>query len=418
MAYNQSANNQNVRVGNWYEELRLQEVTGIRYFPDPKNKKAGAITGARCFVHTEQTLPKDYRSTASSEYPDPKSRPEAGWSLAGTGPRQRMKERELRGKSDTTYDSERLKELKESMIVDYRSEATIKLGKADFVPSLRDKDPNMRYFTNHASYLFEKPITVYSDLVEKGGNMSFPCSFVCSSHPFRKNNLFTIDPRTSVKQQAECYEHPQALPTAGDYQRLQNLKSRLINHVCSMLQTDAGRSVRAIITAMWSSPSENDLCISIAELCSCISDTFGFDFSPIEQKSICSSFDCRGSISLIEFCLFLRPIPNLRRLELIHAAFNYLDKENNLYIARSTIESEFKSEGLGSFLDDIGAIHMSSTYLMTPASPSRPCTNRASTASVTQFTKNDFLDYYCDVSAEIMEDLKFEQILLSTWGLK
>lgn len=418
MAYNQSANNQNVRVGNWYEELRLQEVTGTRYFPDPKDKKS-TITGARCFVHTEQTLPKDYRSTMSSEYPDPKSRPEASWSLQGTGPRQRMKERELKSKSDNTYDTQKLKELKESMVVDYRSEATVKLGKANFEPSLKDKDPNTRYFTNHASYLFETPITFYSDLVEKGGNISFPCSFICSSHPFRKNNLFTVDPRTSLKQQAESYERPQALPTAGDYQRMQGLKSRLIGHVQNQLQTDAGRAVRAIIAVMWNSPYDGEPELrSIDELCAIISSTFKFDFSPIEQKSICCSFDSNGSISLVEFTQFLRPVPNLRRLELIHAAYNYLDRENGGNIERSRIESQFKGESLSNFLEDLGSIHMSSTYLMTPASPLRPRTTRASTASVTSFTKNDFLDYYCDVSAEITEDLKFEQMILNTWGFK
>ena len=50
--------------GNWFEENALENSTGCRYYPDPRDKVNSALlTSARTILMDERVEPKDYRTS-------------------------------------------------------------------------------------------------------------------------------------------------------------------------------------------------------------------------------------------------------------------------------------------------------------------------------------------------------------------
>jgi hypothetical protein len=72
MQYNQTGRGQ-VRVGNWLEELKLKEDTGIRFYADPSKKESSLLTKSRCIEHSARTDPKEYVSISHSTLRNPKA---------------------------------------------------------------------------------------------------------------------------------------------------------------------------------------------------------------------------------------------------------------------------------------------------------------------------------------------------------
>ena len=49
--YNQTSKSQHVRIGNWFEELKLKEDTGERYFPPQQDKKSTLLSKVITNIH-------------------------------------------------------------------------------------------------------------------------------------------------------------------------------------------------------------------------------------------------------------------------------------------------------------------------------------------------------------------------------
>ncbi len=97
-----------------------------------------------------------------------------------------------------------------------------------------------------------------------------------------------------------------------------------------------GGSVRAIITALWRayiSDKEKEGIIDdsyiLYRVDEVLNSAFGISIEPKELTSILSTFEVTGAsngVALIDFSIFLRPIPEMRRLELIQDMFNTINK--------------------------------------------------------------------------------------------
>jgi hypothetical protein len=119
-SYNLSGSG-NVRIGNWFEEQRLELETGIRFSPDPKDRTTSLMTKARCIVHTEQTLAKDYISTMTVEIIDPKTHPTYLPPSSTVGPRYLAMEKRLKKEIAADFKQKELDAFNETRVTDYSS---------------------------------------------------------------------------------------------------------------------------------------------------------------------------------------------------------------------------------------------------------------------------------------------------------
>jgi hypothetical protein len=325
--------------------------------------------------------------------------------------------------------------------VDYTTEAKAKYHKENFTPALKN-DASIRHFTPHANYIFDTPVTIYSDAMFRG-KMVFPSSFVCSSNPFRKNNKFSLpDNENTFKPKAECNERPRPIATPQDFAILHRFRNRLISHVKSKLNCPIGGAIRAIFTTIWSyymsSNANNFVLHNVKDI---LQANFNFIVESREENSILSSFEAINTtegISLIDFSMFLRPIPDLHRLELIQDMFKSLNQSTdaNRLVDRNSIRSKYRGkENVENVLQVFDAIRMSHetmpfaspvkskkeggsiAELLSPNSIASFSVESPSKASGDGFSIEDFIDYYCDVSAEISDATEFEAILIETWSV-
>lgn len=415
MAYNLSGKTpQQVRVGNWLEENQLQKETGIRFYANPAERNKSALTKYRCIEHSDQIKPKDYTTTTETSFVSPSTHQEMQWRNQTIGPRKKMLETKLMMESDAMFTTKKMKEYTESMKVDYLSQSHRVFHKDGFRPSLIENDPSVRVHTNHSSYLVETPITVYSDAF-KNGKFCFPASFVSSMNPFARNSFFSD--HASIHQRAESHDHPRQAPNIGDYQVLQQLRNRLISAVKSTISSDPGRAVRAVIGSLWNNYSEDEENRrSMSDIAKVFAEHYNFVFLPREKTALLNSFDPDNlnTLSLLEFTNLVRPMLSIRRVELVQKIFSTINGNTSRAVSVDMIVSVYIGNSLDNFLMDLDFIHASAIQLTTPSTAIRPKSQRA---SIDLYSLEDFLDYYCDISAEISDELEFENLLCQTWKL-
>ena len=170
-----------------------------------------------------------------------------------------------------------------------------------------------------------------------------------------------------------------------------------------------------------------------------------------QKTSILSCFEATGNnggVALVDFSVFLRPLPDLRRLELVQDMFKTLNKslDSEVRLGKDVIRSNYRGgDDIVTVIQDLNAIR-GAHITMPCASPnkqreravqqkesfaspnsiasSKNDNNFDSPAKVNTtmsgssgdvFTIDDFIDYYCDISAEIKDATDFENYLIASW---
>ncbi len=240
--YNTAVNGQSVRIGNWFEEQRLKEETGVRYYPSPNDRASALLTKSRCITHTDQILPKDYTTVTRSTVIDPKTHPEYGNYKPKLGPRQQRLESSLKQMVEEEVEKKATQEFKESRKFAYGTLTHESFSKDNFVPTLRLNDRTIRHPTKNASYSTDTAVTVYSHaLNDPSARLTFPTTFVGSINPFRKNGFFSADiEKHALARRTETYERPKPLPTVLEFKTLTYLRTRMINRAGQILKEAYG----------------------------------------------------------------------------------------------------------------------------------------------------------------------------------
>lgn len=420
MNYNQNERAQSVRIGNWYEELMLKAETGVRYNPDPKNRANALMTTGRCITHTEKLDAKDYKSVTREQIIDPTTHPEYKWQkMMSSGPRRQLIETQLKAKVASEFEKRQADESRESLIVDYTSEAKINFSRRGFTPKLDETHVESRIPINPAQYMTDTAISFYSDSIKNGGSIGFPATSVVTSNPFRRNGAFTVDVRKDpLSRRSESNERPMPLPGVKQHREVNAFRKRLIEQIRLANESIPGKSVRDVIRTLWLSPDENTTgLIHINRLSQIFDDYFAFVVSNDEKYALLCTFDAgiEGYLLLVEFSNFIRRIGNARRIDLINGAFSTICTDPEiLTTTEGTIRERFLRSDVDELLRDLTDIHNYSRSL-TPASPKSRRTP-ASGYRHSDFTIDDFFDYYIDLSAEVDDEREFESILRSSWG--
>lgn len=407
MAYNQTSNGQSVRIGNWLEELKLKEETGVRFYPNPKTKDSSLLTRSRCITHTERTEPKDYSTISRDSMRDPRSYPSSAH-LTSAGPRKKLLESMLRDEVESEMQQKADREYTESRRGEYRTTSSQWFKNEGFRPTLRENDPSVRVSTQNASYSTDTAITFYSHaLKQPNERINFPATFVGSTNPFSRHNAFSADiVRDAYARKTETNERPTGVPTVRDLKALTTFRDKLLEAARSVVGTTRGAAMRYAFNSLLALNAE---WVSLPTLRACLSAHFsGLSPTRDEERAMITTYDHQsdGMLCLTELLWFIRPNPKRRRAELITHFFSLMpnpqtmeepEGEATVFIPTDAVRSRLEYSGLSSkspsfqevpvFLDSMGD----------------------------SFTYQQFHDHIADISAEMEDDYAFEEYLRGVW---
>lgn len=404
MQYNQAEVAQAVRIGNWQEELRLKQETGIRFYPEPTVRENSLLSKTRCIVHTEQTLPKDYISVTRDTIRDPKTNP-AAVKIETMGPRMKRFESQVKTKIDSDLKMQATFDFHESRKLTYSTAFKDDHCLANFQPTLKENNPFIRVPTKTTSYSTDEPVTIYSHAVRDTDheNVNFPLSFIGSMNPFRKNLVFSADIQNDVLMtRTETYERPKPLPTVREYKGLLTFREKILTEIRKNLQTQSmntftGSAVRYLIREL--SKNIKNETVPIQQLETVLFDITGRNQPPVtyaERCALLAAYDLRNNdhISMFDFCGLFRRTPVMRRMELINLYYESLDSTAEGKVDISVVRNRVfagRKEGRAflEYVGDLGGMVM---------------------------TMEDFYEFYIDASSEMENDDVFEEMMRATWG--
>jgi hypothetical protein len=128
-----------VREGNWQEELVLKQTTGCRFYPSPQDRTNSLLTTVRCISHTDQMLPKDYKSTLQTDIQDPtKHKDYALMVRKDIGPRKMRMDQAIRAQVESEFAEKNAAAYTQSRQVDYTTTMGRSLERPGFIPFLDD----------------------------------------------------------------------------------------------------------------------------------------------------------------------------------------------------------------------------------------------------------------------------------------
>lgn len=403
MQYNQTLKAQSVRVGNWQEELKLKEDTGVRYYPDPHVKANSLLTRSRCIDHTDRIDPKNYTSVTKSTIVDPKT--QATFIAPKVGPRQAKLESTLRKQVEDEVMTKTSRDFIESRKLTYATLTKDSFIKSGFKPTLRENDITVREPTRTTNYSTDIPITYYSYAIkDPDQKVSFPTTFVGSIDPFKKNSFFSADIEHDViARRTETYERPKPLPTVQEFKILVSLKNKWLKKAKEIILQSSelyepGSSIRYILQLLINPDLDylgiNDLEYELDK------GLNGFSFNRDEVNSLISAFDMKNSnkVSIGDICLFLRRTPSPRRLELIGLHFASIDPNNIGIVNTDTLAGRVSATGCSK-------THLSWLFVQ-----------YINEHLGKEFTAEDYYEYYTEISSEVEDDDEFEDIIKNTWA--
>ena len=398
------------KKGNWFEEQTLQRETGVKYYPDPKDKASSLLTNDRVMYHTEQIQPKDYVSNTRRTIIDPKAHPEYKTLMANNvGPRKVLYESKTSSEVEQIFKQQADSKEAETRKVTYQSIYQGNFNKPEFKATLVEKDPSIRIQTSNADYSTDTPITYYSDSLSNAPtNVSFPVTFINSSNPFRKSSAFTADAKFDpCARKTETNERPTPYPTFVEHRILLGFRKRLIGQTQLLLQSIPGAAVRKIVSIFWTVIDRvENYNAPVSFLFDVINQELDFSINEAELKAFVVAFvqqkaDTKEEdhFNIIDIISLIMPPLSPRRLELIGILFGLLEK-NTEVLTSGLIEK-----------DQLIQYFVPSTEVGTFE---QLCEDFPYGSSI---NIEDLVNYYSTVSAEIDDNNEFEDYLRKSWKL-
>lgn len=406
--YNQTLKGQHVRVGNWFEELKLKEDTGIRYYPDPTNRGTSLLTKSRVIEHTDRVNPKDYTTVTRSTLVDPRVITANEKKPDPYGPRRKQFENSIKKSIEDEIERKNAADFTESRRLTYMTATKETFTKPNFMSSLKENDISVRLPTKNANYTTDNAVTLYSHAIaDPRLKVNFPTTFVGSTNPFRKNCYFSADIQSTMyATRTEAEERPNPLPTVEQFKTLSLLVASVLDLARRELQRSRGiypppgAATRYVLQAIYSKGQET---LNLQELESSFASYFpDFSLRESEKRALLAAFDARsdGSIVVQDFVLFIKRTPVARRLELIEFFFLSLEPDNKSGVVNL---AELKRKVTDARLSPKHYVHDFLSYI-TEGNPFE------------EFSMNDFFDYHIDASIEIENDDNFEEFMKESWA--
>ncbi len=378
-----------MRKGNWFEEAALLNYTGVKNL-DPRDPSAGKYTFVRCIEHSDRMNPKDYESVMANCIKDPAKHPHAKTLKDKVGPRAALLESKLKSEVESTFKASQTLTAETLRRVDYVSDFGANYNKPDFRASLRENVDTTRVPTFSANYVTDSPITYYSECVNRGKDITFPCTFTVSSNPFRKSCAFSTRAETNPSSfRTESNERPRPFPTVGEFAGLKVFRQRIFRHISVKfgLPLGSGKVVQRIVDMIWGLVTSSVPEIQVEALVHSLSLDYGFELTAEERRGLLSTFngDGTGNLSLPELTNFLRGSLNPRAGELVDKVLARVEVSSQGLISETDIRKIYKGR--------------------------EPINVNKSGVNI---TLDDMYEYFTDCFAELDNVERFEQ-LLALW---
>lgn len=378
------------RKGNWFEEGKLEDYTGIVNY-DPKDRTMALATYTRCIEHSDRMDRKDFKSVMADCIQDPSKHPQAKTLKDVVGPRQAMLEAKMQTMVDAQLTATKSLAYTENRKVEYMSEKQRNFDRPGFQPSINENSGS-RIPTYSANYVTDQPITFYSESVDRG-NVTFPTTFaVSSSNPFRKSFAFSSDAKTEpTSHKTESNERPTPFPTVREFGGLKSFRKRILLHVTQKegFIVGSGRTVGKIVEKLWGMVNNNVPRVHIDDLAECLQAELGFRLMLEEKRGIITTFSDSGQyISLPEMTDFIRGSIAARSQELLDILLTSFQAEasDEGYVSETAIRARYSGD------NDIAIVKVGDAV-----------------------TLDDLFEYFTDCAAELGDDRTFEDMLIANW---
>lgn len=213
--YNKNAHGNNqIRLGNWLEELALKETTGFNRGPKPGSKAFHQSYAKRVIEHTERTEPKDYKSTAHGTHIHP-GEFKTFVPMASSGARSRSRQRDFAAQIDREIEDEKLDEEKLRNTFYHETLCAASYTRPDesvYAKTLETLKPKHTACLpaesagdfEAKSVYDDTATTIYADAVSVNNNQFPLTSNASASGPFGKTSHFTND----IHDAAKCHADP------------------------------------------------------------------------------------------------------------------------------------------------------------------------------------------------------------------
>lgn len=446
MAYNVGPGSGAVRVGNWQEELVLEETTGIRFAPNPKDRSTQLLTKSRVIDHTDRLDTKEFKSNTNMTLTDPRQHKDYIPPAKGA-PRKLALERKWREQVEaeakqTADDAE-----SDRMLPQFETLNRGSYRKDNFSESLVLNDPKNKIQTKSKNYSVEPATTYYLHSVQKGkGSLNFPVSYINNTvNPFRRALAYSGDIRNPFARRAETNENPKPLPKVGDYRSLRSIREKIIHNKNNV-------SLNDIIILIWTNEEEETGVIGLDKLCDVLASPM-LEVTLTRQEvealvralviqvppTVTSAEVELQQISIIEFINVIRGSLSIHQQEIISMVFDNLDSLGKGYITREDVERLYNYEACKTPLSPAPP----SSSVASPTSrgfvPGRESSNTVDYASLyvmdnqDEILENlqitgpnakgsaelfDFVEYYWNISA-VMDgnEVLFEKLMRKQWNI-
>ena len=202
-----------IRLGNWQEELALKETTGFNRGPKPGDSQFRGSYAQRVIEHTERTEPKDYESTAHGTHIHP-SEFKTFVPMAKSGKRTAILQSKFRDAIDEEIKAEEAAEEKLRNTFYHETlcrasytrpaEEEYVANRKTLKPKKSACEPPARADDFEAKSVFDDTATtIYADSVANGDNQFPLTENVSVSGPFGKTTHFTNDIHDAPKAHAD-----------------------------------------------------------------------------------------------------------------------------------------------------------------------------------------------------------------------
>jgi len=440
MAYNTLKGTGNVRVGNWQEELVLEQTTGIRFAPNPKDRSTQLLTQARVIDHSDRMEIKDYVSNTGKTVQDPRKHRDY-IPPAKAAPRKLMLEQKWKEQVDSetkqTADDRETSRMQPQFTTLYRSS----FAKEDFTEDFVVGNPSHKILTNSKNYSVEPAQTYYLHSLQKGkGSVNFPVSYINNTvNPFRKALAFSADIRNPFLRRAETNENPKPLPKVKDYRALRSLRDRIVHNSNNV-------SLNDIIVLIWTNEDGETGQISLDGLVDVLANSdVGVQPTAVEIDALVNSLVMTSdierdrNISIIDFINVLRGSLTVHQQEIISLVFDRLDSVGKGYVGREDVERLYnyescrtpltagvpssstakpKSRGFVPGSVSSGTVDYASMYVMDTVDQIMEVLQITGPNAKGSAELFDFVEYYWNISAVIDgNEVLFEKLMRKQWKL-
>lgn len=413
------------RVGNWVEELALQDMTGSTRYEDFRSQKGKpSTTTGRVVSHTDQQDPRDYCGASKTQ------RPELNRQFrqeAKLGPRALRKQQQLLAQA-----KEVVQQVPEPETVDYTStnSATFQ-GQYDFpsrVPRGRggDKLRSGDYLDadEHAAaktrrqlqdeddknigshnYVRAEPISIYTEMLRTGEGTVVGTA-AGGNNKWGRSSAFTNDITDPTKRHVGAADYGGTEPVKLGPNLTQKAA---FDKVKACILERGANGIKGVARVMRIMDDNGNKKLSKEEFREGILD-YGLDLDAKTLSNCFEAFDTdrNGFISFDEFLVGLRGDMNKRRQKLVNLAYEVLDVNGDGYVRYDDVEQAYNTDQCAEVL----------AGLKTKEEVLEEFFEQWETQDKDGVvTREEFLEYYRNCSASIDDDDYFELMIRNAWHI-